>query len=137
MSARTRARKRVLDILYEAEMRSMSPQDILNRTISDSVDSLNEYVSVLVTGIVEKKVIVDETIETYSQEWSLDRMPMVDRELARIGVYELLYQADVPDAVVISEIVDLASDLSTDDSPTFLNGLLGKISAIKHRISIE
>lgn len=137
MSARTRARKRVLDILYEAEMRSMHPQDILNRTISDSVDSLNEYVSVLVTGIVEKKVIVDETIETYSQEWSLDRMPMVDRELARIGVYELLFQADVPDAVVISEIVDLASDLSTDDSPTFLNGLLGKISAIKHRISIE
>lgn len=137
MSARTRARKRVLDILYEAEMRSMPPQDILNRTISDSVDSLNEYVSVLVTGIVEKKVIVDETIETYSQEWSLDRMPMVDRELARIGVYELLFQADVPDAVVISEIVDLASDLSTDDSPTFLNGLLGKISAIKHRISIE
>lgn len=137
MSARTRARKRVLDILYEAEMRSLPPTEVLTRTIESSVDSLNEYVSVLINGIVEKKSIVDETIETYSQEWSLDRMPMVDRELARIGVYEMLFQNEVPDAVVISEIVDLASSLSTDDSPTFLNGLLGKISSIKHRISFE
>jgi N utilization substance protein B len=137
MSARTRARKRVLDILYEAEMRSASPQDILARTQADSTDKLNEYVPFLVSGILEKKSIVDETIETYSQEWSLDRMPMVDRELARIGVFEILFQEEVPDAVVISEIVELAGSLSTDDSPAFLNGLLGKISSIKHRISID
>jgi N utilization substance protein B len=137
MSARTRARKRVLDILYEAEMRSTSPQDVLTRTAADSTDPLNEYVPFLINGILEKKILIDETIETYSQEWSLDRMPMVDRELARIGVYEILFQADVPDAVVINEIVELASSLSTDDSPAFLNGLLGKISSIKHRISID
>jgi N utilization substance protein B len=137
MSARTRARKRVLDILYEAEMRSASPQDILARTQADSTDKLNEYVPFLVSGILEKKSIVDETIETYSQEWSLDRMPMVDRELARIGVFEILFQEEVPDAVVINEIVELAGSLSTDDSPAFLNGLLGKISSIKHRISID
>ena len=137
MSARTRARKRVLDILYEAEMRSTSAQDVLARTEADSTDKLNDYVPFLVAGILEKKEIVDQTIETYSQEWSLDRMPMVDRELARIGVFEILFQEEVPDAVVINEIVELASSLSTDDSPTFLNGLLGKISSIKHRISID
>lgn len=137
MSARSRARKRVLDILYEAEMRSMSALDVLSRTEKDSTDKLNDYVPFLVNGIFHKKSVIDETIETYSQEWSLDRMPMVDRELARIGVFEILFQAEVPDAVVISEIVDLAGTLSTDDSPTFLNGLLGKISSIKHRISVE
>ncbi|MEY3696436.1 MAG: hypothetical protein RJA41_86 [Actinomycetota bacterium] len=137
MSARSRARKRVLDILYEAEMRSISALDVLSRTEKDSTDKLNDYVPFLVNGIFHKKSVIDETIETYSQEWSLDRMPMVDRELARIGVFEILFQAEVPDAVVISEIVDLAGTLSTDDSPTFLNGLLGKISSIKHRISVE
>ncbi len=137
MSARTRARKRVLDILYEAEMRSTQPLEVLARTAAESSDPLNEYVPFLIHGILEKKSIVDETIETYSQEWSLDRMPMVDRELARIGVFEILFQGDVPDAVVINEIVELASSLSTDDSPTFLNGLLGKISSIKHRISTD
>jgi N utilization substance protein B len=118
-------------------MRSASPQEILARTQADSTDKLNEYVPFLVSGILEKKSIVDETIETYSQEWSLDRMPMVDRELARIGVFEILFQEEVPDAVVINEIVELAGSLSTDDSPAFLNGLLGKISSIKHRISID
>jgi N utilization substance protein B len=137
MSARTRARKRVLDILYEAEMRATAPEQVLARTVEDSTDQLNEYVPFLIAGIVEKKSIIDETIETYSQEWALDRMPMVDRELARIGVYEILFQDDVPDAVVINEIIELASSLSTDESPAFLNGLLAKISSIKHRISFE
>ena len=137
MSARSRARKRVLDILYEAEMRGVPSGDVLQRTSENATDPLNDYVATLVNGIQEKASTVDETIETYSQEWSLDRMPMVDRELARIGVYEILYQSDVPDSVVISEIVELASAISTDDSPTFLNGLLGKISSIKHRISID
>lgn len=137
MSARSRARKRVLDILYEAEMRNVSSAEILNRTVEASTDNLNEYVSILVTGIHSKAAVIDETIETYSQEWSLDRMPMVDRELARIGVYEILFEESVPDSVVISEIVALASSISTDDSPAFLNGLLGKISGIKHRISVD
>jgi N utilization substance protein B len=137
MSARTRARKRVLDILYEAEMRATAPEQVLARTVEDSTDQLNEYVPFLIAGIVEKKSIIDETIETYSQEWALDRMPMVDRELARIGVYEIFFQDDVPDAVVINEIIELASSLSTDESPAFLNGLLAKISSIKHRISFE
>jgi N utilization substance protein B len=137
MSARTRARKRVLDILYEAEMRATAPEQVLARTVEDSTDQLNEYVPFLIAGLVEKKSIIDETIETYSQEWALDRMPMVDRELARIGVYEILFQDDVPDAVVINEIIELASSLSTDESPAFLNGLLAKISSIKHRISFE
>jgi N utilization substance protein B len=127
----------VLDILYEAEMRATPPEQVLARTIEDSTDPLNEYVPFLISGIGEKKSIIDETIETYSQEWSLDRMPMVDRELARIGVYEILFQDDVPDAVVINEIIELASSLSTDESPAFLNGLLGKISSIKHRISFD
>lgn len=137
MSARSRARKRVLDILYEAEMRGVPSFEVLSRTTEAATDPLNEYVATLINGINLKSSVVDETIETYSQEWSLDRMPMVDRELARIGVFEILFQDEVPDSVVISEIVDLASAISTDDSPVFLNGLLGKISSIKHRISID
>jgi N utilization substance protein B len=89
----------------------------------------------LINGVVEHQSVIDETIETYSEGWPLSRMPAVDRAIARVAVFELLYSEEVPDAVVIDEAVTLASQLSTDDSPAFLNGLLGRIAAIKNRIS--
>lgn len=135
MAARTRARKRALDILFEADQRESSPLDVLQRTAEQ--DPLNEYVAVLVRGVVEHQAVIDETIETYSKEWPLDRMPAVDRALARIGCFELLYSESVPGVVAIDEIVSLASDISTDDSPNFLNGLLSRISSIKSRINLD
>lgn len=137
MSARTKARKRALDVLFEADQRSVSALEVLTRSEAAASVPLNSWVSTLVNGVTEHAVTIDETIETYSEGWALDRMPAVDRALARIAVYELVYQADVPDAVTIDEIVSLASEISTDESPAFLNGLLGRIAAIKHRISLD
>ena len=132
MAARSKARKRALDILFEADQRDVSASEVLDRA---SQDEINDYVAVLINGVVEHQSVIDETIETYSEGWPLSRMPAVDRAVARVAVFELLYSEEVPDAVVIDEAVTLASQLSTDDSPAFLNGLLGRIAAIKNRIS--
>ena len=132
MAARSKARKRALDILFEADQREVSASEVLERA---SQDEINDYVAVLINGVVAHQSVIDETIETYSEGWPLSRMPAVDRAIARVAVFELLYSDEVPDAVVIDEAVTLASQLSTDDSPAFLNGLLGRIAAIKNRIS--
>ncbi|MEY4323101.1 MAG: hypothetical protein RL410_882 [Actinomycetota bacterium] len=132
MAARSKARKRALDILFEADQRDVSASEVLTRA---AADELNVYVSELISGVLQHQAVIDETIETYSEGWPLSRMPAVDRAIARIAVYELLYNEEIPDGVAIDEAVTLASDLSTDDSPVFLNGLLGRIAAIKHRIS--
>lgn len=137
VSARTKARKRALDVLFEADQRSVSALEVLTRSAADASMPLNPWVSTLVTGVTSHAITIDETIETYSEGWALDRMPAVDRALARIAVYELVFEAEVPDAVTIDEIVSLASEISTDESPAFLNGLLGRIAAIKHRISLD
>jgi N utilization substance protein B len=132
VAARSKARKRALDILFEADQREVSATEVLERA---EKDELNEYVSVLIHGVLAHQAVIDETIETYSEGWPLSRMPAVDRAISRVAVFELLYSEEVPDAVVIDEAVTLASQLSTDDSPAFLNGLLGRIAAIKNRIS--
>jgi N utilization substance protein B len=133
VAARSRARKRALDVLFEADQRGVDPLTVLDR-ISEK-DEINPLVSTLVRGVVEHQAVIDETIETYAEGWPLTRMPAVDRAIARVGVYELLYSDDVPDAVAVDEAIKLATELSTDDSPAFLNGLLGRIADIKHRIS--
>jgi N utilization substance protein B len=98
---------------------------------------MNPLVGDLVRGVSAHQIAIDETIETYSEGWTLDRMPAVDRCLARLGVYEIVFEQGTPDEVTIDEVVTLASDISTDDSPAFLNGLLARVSKIKHRISVE
>ena len=135
MAARSKARKRALDILFEADQRGTNPIDVLKRTAESH--PLNEYVELLVQGVVSHQQVIDETIETYSKEWPLERMPAVDRALARLGCFELLYATDIPDGVAIDEVVSLAAEISTDDSPGFLNGLLSRISSIKSRITLD
>lgn len=137
MSARTRARKRALDVLFEADQRSVPPAEVLARVALEAAEPLNPWVSALVSGVVAHQAKIDELIETYSEAWPLARMPAVDRGLARIGAYEILFEESVPDAVTIDEIVTLAGQLSTDESPVFLNGLLARLSSIKGRISLE
>src|SRR4051812_2383989 len=117
MSARTKARKRALDILYAAELRSESPVASLDAAIAASEGPTNPYTDVLVRGVSEHRPRIDELLAEYSQGWSLKRMPAVDRNVLRIGVYELLYVVDVPDAVAVDEAVGLVRSLSTDDSP--------------------
>jgi len=127
MAARSRARKRALDVLFAAEMRSESPVEALERAIDEGDGPLNEHTHTLVRGVVERQGRIDELLATYAEGWSLDRMPAVDRNVLRLGVFELLFCDDVPDAVAVSEAVSLVQDLSTEESPQFVNGVLGSI----------
>jgi transcription antitermination protein NusB len=127
VSARGKARKRALDVLYAAEMRGEKPLEALERIIEAGDGPTNDYTSTLVHGVAEHQDRIDELLTSYAQGWTLTRMPAVDRNVLRLGVYELLYVEDVPDGVAVSEAMNLVRDLSTDDSPGFVNGLLGSI----------
>ncbi len=133
MAARTKARKRALDLLFEAEQRGVNAGDLLRERLAAPVTEapLNEYTADLVLGVVSHWRDIDELLSTYSQGWSLDRMPAVDRAILRLGAYEVLYAVDVPEPVAISEAVSLATDLSTDESPKFVNGLLARLAEVK------
>lgn len=127
MSARGKARKRALDLLFASELRGESALDALDRAIAEGEGPTNPYTSTLVLGVVEHQAEIDALLTGSAQGWTLDRMPAVDRNVLRLGVYELLYVDDVPDAVAITEAMNLVRDLSTDESPTFVNGVLGAI----------
>ena len=128
MAARSKARKRALDILFASELRSEDPVAALERAIEAGEGPTNDYTATLVRGVVEHQSRIDEVLTTYSKSWTLSRMPAVDRNVLRIGVFELLWgDDDVPETVAVSEALHLVQDLSTDDSPAFVNGLLGSI----------
>ena len=131
MAARAKARKRALDILFESEQRSVTPAATLRERLGAGDPPVNEYTVELVEGVAANRQRIDELLATYSQNWSLERMPAVDRGVLRLGVYELLWRDDVPDAVAISEAVRLARELSTEESPAFVNGLLARILSLK------
>jgi N utilization substance protein B len=129
MGARTKARKRALDMLFESELRGLSLAGTLEARRADRERPLNDYTIRLVEGVAERQADLDETIERYSTGWSLQRMPAVDRNLLRIGVYELRYVDEVPNPVALSEAVSLARELSTEESPAFVNGVLASVAA--------
>ena len=133
MAARTKARKRALDLLFEAEQRGVNAADLLRERLASPVTEapLSEFTADLVTGVVDHWAQIDELIATYSQGWTLQRMPAVDRAILRLGAYEVLFAQDVPGPVAISEWVGLATELSTDDSPRFVNGLLARLAEVK------
>jgi N utilization substance protein B len=136
MPARSKARKRALDVLFEAEQRRLEPLALLEERQAAADPPLPEYAAELVRGVVAHQERLDELISTYTQSWPLDRMPSVDRAVLRLGAYELLFVDDVPDAVALSEAVLLARQLSTDDSPAFVNGLLARLLSLKPTLSL-
>jgi N utilization substance protein B len=126
MSARSKARKRALDIIFEADLKGIS---IPATNTNDETDQeVANYSLDLVKGIKENQTQIDEMISSSLKDWTFDRIPRVDRNILRIAVYELLFQKDVPTNVVISEAVNLAESLSTAESTAFINGTLGTIS---------
>jgi N utilization substance protein B len=125
--ARSKARKRALDLLFAADLRRESAAEALDRAIDEGAAPNNPYTETLVRGVVEHLARIDEVLATYAQGWTIDRMPAVDRNVLRIGVFEMLYVDDVPDAVAVTEAIALVRDLSTDESPSFVNGVLGAI----------
>ena len=133
MSARSKARKRALDLLYEAEQRGLNAETLLAERLAAPAAQtpVPGYTVELVQGVVRKWTAINELLTTYSQGWTIERMPSVDRAILRLGAYEVVYQDTVPDAVAIAEAVELARALSTDESPGFVNGLLARLSEVK------
>ncbi len=127
MAARSKARKRALDLLFASELRGEPATEALDRAIAEGEGPTNDYTVTLVRGVVEHQDRIDELLSQFAEGWTLGRMPAVDRNVLRIGLYELLHADDVPDAVAVSEAMALVRDLSTDDSPAFVNGVLGNI----------
>jgi N utilization substance protein B len=127
MAARSKARKRAVDVLYAAELRGRERGDQLTDEVEVGGPPVHEYTVRLVEGVTAHAADIDRLIGTHARDWTLERLPDVDRAILRMAVFELLWVDDVPDAVVIDEAVTLARQLSTDDSPAFINGVLGGI----------
>jgi N utilization substance protein B len=137
MAARSKARKRALDILFESELRGLPTLQLLSERQSVGDVPVQPYAAELVRGVATHSERIDELISWNLVDWTLERMPAVDRNVLRIGVYELLWANDVPDPVAIAEAVALAQDLSTDNSPNFVNGVLARIKAEKPTLSLD
>jgi transcription antitermination protein NusB len=134
--SRRKSRRRALDVLYQADLRSIPAAGVLADTLARMAGEVPDHMAYaveIVDGVTEHAERIDELISSYAEGWTLDRMPVVDRNLCRIGVFELLYRDDIDDPVAISEAVELAGELSTDGSPRFVNGLLGRIAEYSPR----
>ncbi|KDQ66083.1 transcription antitermination factor NusB [Streptomyces halstedii] len=142
MAARNKARKRAFQILFEADQRGESVQTVLadwvrlSRT-DDRQPPVGEFTMELVEGYARYADRIDDLIVTYAVDWEIDRMPVVDRSILRLGAYELIWLDSTPDAVVIDEAVQLAKEFSTDDSPAFVNGLLARFKDLKANLRRE
>jgi N utilization substance protein B len=139
VSARSKARKQTLDLLYEADIRGTAAIDILAARVDNATDPdarpIREFTRELVSGISAQKRKIDELISTYAQGWDMDRLPTVDRNILRLAIYELVWTPDLAEGIVINEALDLAKVLSTDESAAYIHGVLGKISLIKDSIA--
>jgi N utilization substance protein B len=140
VSARSKARKQALDLLYEADIRGSSALELLqSRDIAeDGPDArpIREFTKELISGVSENTRKIDELITTYAQGWDMDRLPAVDRNILRLAIYEIVWSTDLADGIAIDEALTLAKELSTDESAGYIHGVLGKISSIKESIPI-
>jgi len=139
VKGRHQARKRAVDLLFEAEARGLSPVEIVEvRTAlteaKQDVAALNPYTETVARGVGEHSAHIDDLISSHLQGWTLDRLPAVDRAILRVAVWELLYAEDVPEPVAVDEAVQLAKELSTDESPSFINGVLGQVMLVAPQI---
>ncbi|AVH23171.1 transcription antitermination factor NusB [Nocardia cyriacigeorgica] len=139
LGARHKARRRAVDLLFEAEARDIDPADLIDERVELSVTDqavapVHAYTRTLVEGVADDLDQVDGTIESYLQDWTLSRLPAVDRAILRIAVWELFHANDVPPVVAVDEAVELAKELSTDDSPSFVNGVLGQVVLVAPQV---
>ena len=135
MAARSKARKRALDFLYEADIKNVLAADLFKARGAAEL-SQEPYVFTLITGVAEHLNKIDELIITYAQGWDMDRMPPIDRNILRLAIFEILWEADVDLKVACDEAVELAKSLSTDESASYINGVLGRIIKLKDSIAI-
>jgi len=135
VSARRKARKRALDFLYEADIRGATALTLLSERPAEEL-SQGDYVRELLVGVEEHLIKIDELITTYAQGWDMDRMPAIDRNILRIALFEILWLSNLDDEVAVSEAVEIATELSTDDSAKYINGVLGRIVILKPSFAI-
>lgn len=139
MSARSKARKQTLDLLYEADIRGVSAADLLaNRVATEEgpeARPIREFTRDLIAGITANKRKIDELIATYAQGWDMDRLPAVDRNILRLGIYEIVWTPELSESIAIDEALTLAKELSTEESSGYIHGVLGKISQIRESIT--
>ena len=131
MSSRSKARKAALDLLYESDIRKGSAAELLSKRVTEMEYEAREFTKELIDGIELNKRKIDELIATYAQSWDMDRMPVLDRNILRLAIFELLWSQSVPEAVAISEALELAANFSTEDSSKYINGVLSKVLEIK------
>ena len=140
MSARSKARKHTLDLLYESDIRSSDLLELLSLrdVVEEGVDArpIREYTRILVEGVHLHKRKIDELISTYAQGWDMDRLAAVDRNILRLGIFEILWEDEIDDAIVIDEALTLAQSLSTEESAGFIHGVLGRIVSIKASLAL-
>lgn len=140
MSARSKARKQSLDILYEADIRGTSPMDILAaRDVTEEgpdARPIRDYTREIITGVFENRRKIDELIATYAQGWDMDRLPAVDRNIMRLALFEILWLSTLDDAIAIDEALSLAKELSTDESAGYIHGVLGRIISLKDGLAL-
>ena len=134
MAARSKARKRAMDVLYEADVRDNDAATTLAARVARADPPVHPYTTELVIGVREHRGRIDAILAQYAEGWTIARMPGVDRAVLRLGIYELLWRPDVPDAVAIDEAVELAKTLSTDESPRFVNGVLARVLRDRDRL---
>jgi N utilization substance protein B len=140
VSARSKARKQTLDLLYEADIRGASAADLLAlRDVEDEgpdARPIRDFTKILIAGVTENRRKIDELITTYAQGWDMDRLPAVDRNILRLGIYEIVWSQDLDDGIAIDEALNLAKEISTDESAGYIHGVLGRIASIKDSIAI-
>jgi N utilization substance protein B len=135
MSARSKARKRALDFLYEADIKNISANELFKSRGASEL-SQEPYVGEVISGVTEHIGKIDELIMTYAQGWDMDRMPPIDRNILRIAIFEILWGREIPIQVAADEAVELGKSLSTDESSSYINGVIGRIIKIKDSIAI-
>ena len=140
MSARSKARKQSLDLLYEADIRKVDLLQLMieRDLLADGPDvrPIREFTRELISGVSGHKRKIDELITTYAQGWDMDRLPAVDRNILRLAIFEIVWAIELPDAVAIDEALTLAKELSTEESAGYIHGVLGRIASIKESIAL-
>ncbi|WP_116245144.1 transcription antitermination factor NusB [Nocardiopsis sp. FIRDI 009] len=134
--ARRKARRRAVEVLYESEVRGISVDDVISRRRAQPEPPINEFTENLARAVDERRARIDELLDSYAIGWTLERMPVVDRNILRMGAYELLWAEDIPDGVAIAEAVGVAKELSTDESPNFVSGLLSRLMENKAQLAL-
>lgn len=134
--ARRKARRRAVEVLYESEVRGTSVDAVIARRRAQPEPPINEFTQTLARSVDERRARIDELLDSYAIGWTLGRMPVVDRNILRMGAYELLWDEEIPDGVAIAEAVGVAKELSTDDSPSFISGLLSRLMENKSTLAL-